>query len=176
MDCQHLFEMADIYATTSIRTQLYGLISSQTRACGIGAMRTIGNKNQIPIPLMPALVIRFDNHEAGDLTMGTSGRLESRTLHTGDFGEIPFQLKQQAQRSLSHALVFKGMYARKPWQRGNIFIEFGIVLHRTGSERIKARIHAKVALGKMGEMANNFDLAYLRQWRGLGTKIVGRNQ
>ena len=51
----------------------------------------------------------------------------------------------------------------------HFLIDFRIVLHRTGAQRIETRIHAKIIIGEVGIMAHYRQFVTLRQRSILST-------
>ncbi len=123
-------------------------------------------------PSPRCVVVRLDNHQAGDLAVRARRWLQRHPLHPGDLGQIAFQFIEQLDRALGHALVLQRMNPREARQARHFFVHLGVVFHRAGAQGIEVGIHAKVALREMGEVAHHLDLADLWQWRWLGAQHI----
>src|SRR5207244_8923161 len=85
----------------------------------VGSVGIVRDQNKIAMSLALALMISFNQHQAGQLTMGTGGRLQSDSSHTGDFCQVLFQLVHQLDDTLDTVLRLPRMNVSKTWQRGH---------------------------------------------------------
>ncbi len=131
--------MIQIHAATRIRLQFDGVVVGQGRAGGIGAVRAIGDKHDVAVALAAMLVVRLDDHQAGDLAVRARRWLQRHPLHPGDLGQIAFQFIEQLDRALGHALVLQRMNPREARQARHFFVHLGVVFHRAGSQRDRSR-------------------------------------
>ena len=60
------------------------------------------------------------------------------------------------------------------WHRGNLFVDDGVVLHSTATERVEAVVHAEVVVTVVGIMSDYRQLVTLRQLSVALTAQSGR--
>src|SRR5687767_2719509 len=68
------------------------------------------------------------------------------------------------------------MNLREPGKARHDFVDLGIVLHRTRTERIKLAFYSEVSLRQAGKMTQRFKLAQLREPRDLTAQKRVRNR
>ncbi len=58
-------------------------------------------------------------------------------------------------------------------QSGHIFVDFGIVFHGTGSQRVEPHIDAEIAAGKRGIMAHQIHFSNFGKIKVAAKKVIG---
>ena len=104
-----------------------------------------------------------DVHESGQLAVSAGSRLERESIHAANLAQAAFKVIHEPERTLAHILVKKGVHVFK--QTSDLFVNLGIVLHRTGAKGIETVVHAEIAAGKVGIVTNDIDFAKLGKFK-----------
>ena len=129
--------------------------AAHNRTCGVGAVRCIGNDDGCAGGVAAMFVIGADMHKSGQFTVRTGSGLERESVHAADFAQAFFHVIHQAQRTLAHICIEQRMHIVK--QLGDFFVDFGVIFHRAGAERIEPVVNAEIAAGKVCVVANKID-------------------
>ena len=108
-------------------------------------------------------VISLDQQQAGELSVCSRRRLEREAGHARDLRQRLFGLLQHPQRPLHRMQRLERMDPGKAGQRSRAFIHPRIIFHGTGTERIKAVVHAVGFLGQFRIMSRQIDLRNFRK-------------
>ena len=125
-------------------------------------MSGIGNQNQMPLFAF-FLKILFDHHDTGEFAVRAGRRLQGELSHAEDAAQEFLQVIHQRQIPLGKSIRGFGMQAGESGHGRNIFVNFRIVLHRAGTERIKTQIQTKVSPRQIGIMPHQVDFGHFRQ-------------
>ena len=82
---QHLQMLHFDAAGLWIGLDLHGFVVGQGRASRIGAMRIIGDQDEIAMPFVATAVVGFDQHQPGQLTMCPGRGLQGHAGHPRNF-------------------------------------------------------------------------------------------
>jgi len=141
---------------------LYRREAAQGGAGRIGAVRGVGDEHlgaRVALRPVPCL----NEHDAGQFAVRTGGRLEAARLKAGHGAQHLLGFVQHPQRALR---IFGGeqrMRTGKAGQRGDLFVDLGVVFHGAGTERIHARVHTEVPRGKARVVAHHIQLSQVGQ-------------
>ena len=126
------------------RAHLDDLQSADRRRSRVRPMSTIGHNDLLPIEITSRTVIVINRHQSRQFTMCPRIGLESEMSHTCEFTERALQQTDDGlctTRSLHR--LFR-MYVLELRLCGYLLIDFRVILHRTGAERIEACVYTKI--------------------------------
>jgi len=132
------------------------------RRCRVRPVRRIGEEDPPALSLSPLLEVTLDDEHPGQLAVGARGRLEGDGGETGDPGEEPAQLVDEAERPLRQLRIGEGMKAGEPGEAGEVLVDLRVVLHRAASERVHPVIDPVVRPSEAGVVPGEGRLAQLR--------------
>ncbi|MEI2803083.1 MAG: hypothetical protein V9E84_05110 [Trichococcus flocculiformis] len=138
-------------------------------ACGMGAgwigsVGTVRHENFRALEVAILFMVSPHHHQSGPFAVRSGCRLQRNTVHAGDDSQIFLQLIHQLQGALDGLDWLIGMDIGETVQTGGHLIDFRVVFHRAGPQRIKAVFHAEIVLGKVGVMAHQLQFADFRQF------------
>src|SRR5215468_10059073 len=123
-------------------------------------MRRVWNED--PFSWVTARLVVCTNHEnARQFPMGSGGGLQCDGIHAADFGKAGLKGLLNIKRSLNPPGGHIGMSLRETFQTCHALIDFRVVLHRAGAERIEPEIDVIIPGRQTREMANDVDLTEL---------------
>ena len=97
--------------------------------------------------------------------LGTGSGLQADRGQTGDFLEVLLHAVQQFQHPLDCVIVLQRVQVGETWEPGNTLMPLRVVLHRATSQRVEVGVDAHVAGREIRIVADQVDLANLRQRR-----------
>ena len=156
------FQMFKINAPFRVGPQGDCLKPAQRSGRRICAVSSIRNQNQMPLFAF-FLKILFDHHDAGEFSVRAGRRLQGELSHAENTAQQFLHVMHQLQIPLSKSIRGLGMQARESGHGRDIFVNFRIVLHRAGTERIKTQIQAEVSPRQIGVMPHQVDFGHFRQ-------------
>ena len=157
-----LRERFHIDAAPLVRLEIDDLVAADGRSGGIRPVRRVGDDDVAP-RIAPCCVIRARQQNAGELAMRACSRLQSDRLHSGDLEQALLQQPDNSQRTLRQFLRLIRMRLRNPLQPRYKFIYPRIVLHRAAAQRIHPQVDRVIPSREPREMANDLNLAQLRE-------------
>ena len=128
----------------------------------VGAVGGIGNQHDRPI-LLAITKIGGGHQQRRHLAVRPGGRLERDGRQSGDFGQVVLRQVQDGQYALERRLRLVGVQIGQARQRRQPLVPLGIVLHRTGAQRIKMRVDRHVLGRKVDEVPHHVRLGKFRQ-------------
>jgi len=137
------FQMRKVNAAFRVGAQRDRLEPAQRAGGGIGSMRRVGNQDLTAL-FSPFLEIFFDHHHAGQFAVRAGRRLQREIRHAEKRAQQCLHVVHQLQASLGECLRRERVQVGKAGQGSDIFVDFGIVFHRAGTQRIKTEIDAEV--------------------------------
>ena len=93
-------------------------------------MCRVGHKHLCPCDIAAAHVVRAYHHKPGQLTVRPGIRIEGELRHSANLRESPFKVIICLKRTLHGLCGLIGMQTVESRHRGNLLVDFGIVLHR----------------------------------------------
>ena len=147
-----------IHAAVRAGGDVDDLEAGHHRRGGVGAVGGVGDDDLVAAQLTTAAVVGLDEQQAGELTMGAGGRLEGHGVHASD---LPKQLLRQGvglQAALDSLLGLEGVDLSKAGQGGHILVDFGIILHGAGAQRVEPVVDAVDPLAQSGVVAGELGL------------------
>ena len=99
--------------------------------------------NHLRALITPLTMIGANQFQPGQFAMCAGHRLQRHRIHPGDLRQHGLQIEHQLQCPLRVPYIFQRVQSAQRRHGGDIFIDFWIILHGAGAQRIKARIHAK---------------------------------
>ena len=138
-------------------------------------MCRIGDDNLGTLIVATALVIGANHHQSCQLAMCAGTRVQRKFTESRQFGQQFLQAMIEPQCLLACLDGLQGMQPGKALQSSNLFVDDGIILHRTRAQRIEAVVDAKVIMTEVGIVANDSQFITLRQLRLLFTSQHSRN-
>ena len=104
-------------------------------------------------------------HEAGELSLRSGGRLERDRVEAAHLGEDLLKPPHELERALRGILLLVGMEVAEARQVDDPLVHSRVVLHRAGAKRIEARVDAEVAVGQAREVPDELRLRDLGEPR-----------
>ena len=157
-------ERVEIDAALGVRLEVLDLVAADGGGCGIGAVGRVGDENflaRIALRLVPGA----DQKNASELAVRAGCGLQGDGVHAGDFDEAMLQQRDDFQHALGAVIGPVGVRLGQALDAGNVLIDARVVFHGAGAERIHAEIDGVVPCGEAREVADDFDLAQLGEFR-----------
>ena len=155
-----------------VRLEVLHLVAADGRGGGIGAVRRVGNEDlaaRIALRLMPCA----NQQDAGELAMRAGGGLQRDGVHAGDVDQAALQQVDDFENALGERFGPVGMRFGQAFDARDELVHARVVLHGARAQRIHAEIDGVVPGGEAREVADDFDLAQLRQQaRRLAVRIA----
>ena len=136
----------------------HGGVSAQGGAGRVRPVGRVGDEDLRPL-FPPAPMPGMEDQHPRQLPLGARRRLQRHRSEARDLGEVPLQLVHQAERPLGEGSRQERVGRGESLEPCLPFVSLGIVLHRTGAERIKARIHPVIPGGETCVVADHLALA-----------------
>ena len=155
-------QSVEIHSLFLVGRNIHHVETRHCGACWIGAVRAVGNYYFFAGEIAPSFVIRADDTESRVFSVRPGRRLQSDRVHSGYLFERLAQFVYDFQRALRRFFGRQRVHIGKSFERSDLFVELGVVLHRAGAERIKAVVHAESHTRKRRIMP------YERNFRKLG--------
>ena len=163
-------QVFEVHAAGIVATHRDRLVAAQGSRGRVCAMGRIGNQDPgSPLPLFRKIF--FDDHDPRQLPVSAGGGLQGKVGHAEDFRQVALQRIEEPQRPLGKRSRGMGMKPGKAGKPCHVFVDFGVVLHRAGAERIKPQVHAEVAPGQGGIMAHQIHFRHLGEIEVLPEQI-----
>ena len=141
--------------------------AGHTGGSGVGAVGGVRNQDVHTAFVSVFLMVFFNQHQTGQLTVCARCRLEGHVVHGGDLAQVFGGKVERLQAALYSLLRLQRMDAGKAGKGGNLIVYFGVIFHGAGAERVEAVVDAVGLFGKLGVVAAQLVLAHLWQMRGL---------
>ncbi len=103
--------------------------------------------------------------------LSAGSALKGASVHPANFTKHPFKFLQQTQNPLNRFLILKGMQKGKAGQSRNLFVDFWVVFHGAGAERVEMCVNTVVELRKPNKMPDDGQLVNFGQRRWLGSDV-----
>ena len=156
--CTQLFQIDTAFA---VRGDADHLVPDHRRARRVGSVCRVRH-DDLGAFLVPArFVVRLNQHQAGEFPVCARCGLEGHPIHAGDLAEQLFRHAERFQTSLHRMCRLERMDLGKARQAGHLVVDFGVIFHRAGAERIKPVIDPMGALHQRGIMAADVHLRNL---------------
>jgi hypothetical protein len=111
-----------------------------------------------------ALAMKGAHHqETGEFAVRAGAGLKRNAGEAADLREPPLQLEHQRKIALHGFLRLQRVRLGEARHSRDRFVDFRVELHGAGAERIKARIHAEIALRQSEVVAHHIELRQLGQ-------------
>ena len=136
-----------------VRRNGFNAVAAARSGGGVGAMSRVRDQHDVAVALTTRLVVRLDQHEAGHFAMGTGHGLEGDVFEARNSGQHLLDAHEYLQRSRKGFHRLHRMDVGKAWQPGRLLVDFGVVLHRTGAERIEAGLNPVIDVTQIGEVS-----------------------
>jgi hypothetical protein len=114
-----------------------------------------------------AAVVGADHHQACQFAVGAGKRVEREFAHATDLAEKLLESMVGFECSLHGRFRLIGVQRCHLGQCRHLFIDFGIILHRTRSKRIETAVNAEVVGAHVGVVAHDGWFVDLRQAWGV---------
>ena len=157
-----LTQRLDIDAAVGERRDADDMKARHSGGGGVGAVSRVRNQDVDAALMAVCLVIFFNQHQTGQLTVCARCRLEGHVVHAGDLAQILSGKVERLQAALYSLLRLQRMDAGKAGKGGNLIVYFGVIFHGAGAERVEAVVDAVGLFGKLGVVAAQLVLAHLR--------------
>src|SRR5947209_16912109 len=95
----------------------------------VGAVRVVGDEDDVAMPLAIMFVVGFDEHEARQFAVRACGGLQGDARHTRDFGQVALDFVDQLDGALHGAIRLQWVNACETWKRGHVLVDVGVVFH-----------------------------------------------
>src|SRR5262245_44875286 len=105
------------------------------------------------------------HHEPRKLPLRSSRGLQADTVHAAHFAQHLLEAPHDLQGALCEGVWRERVEFQDPGYTRRPLVNFGVVLHRAGPERVELRVNAVVPLREAKKVTIRFGLAYLRQSR-----------
>ena len=138
----------------------------------VGAMRAVGHDNLGALLVATAHVIAADNHKACELAVCTGKGVEREFAHASQFGKTHLQVVVNLQSAIDCSHGLQGMQTGEVGMSRHVFVDLGIVLHRTRTQGIETGVDTKVVVAHVGVVTHHGEFVNLGQRRSLGTHQV----
>jgi hypothetical protein len=149
----------EVHHAPPVRRDRNHLESGHGRGGRVRPVGGVGKEDFPPLLKLPTVLeIALDEEHAGELSVGAGRGLQRDPRHSRDPFQVLGKLPKHGQSALHFVLGKKGMKAGETGKPGKVLVEFGVVFHRTASQRVKAGVHAVVEAGKGGVMADELRL------------------
>ena len=158
-------ERFEIDAAVGVRLEVLDLVAADGRGGRVGAVRRVGNEN-LAAGIALRLVPRADQQDAGELAMRAGRGLQRDRVHAGDFEQAALQQVDDFENALRERFGPVGMRLGQALDARDKFVHARVVLHGAGAERIHAEVDGVVPGGEAREVADDLDLAELREQAG----------
>ena len=156
----HLFELGDVDHALGLDLRLATWYPQTAAVAGFVPWAESGM--MIFLRGLPfALVVGADEQDAGELTVGASGGLESDGVHAGDLDEGVGEGAHDGEHALREGLGLVGVGFGDALEAGDELVDAAVVLHGAGAERVHAEVDGVVPGGHAGEVADELDLGEL---------------
>jgi len=171
-----LAEHFEVEVAARVGADLLELVSGHRHAGGIRAVSRVGDEDGVPqVALASIGEVRPHEHEAGQLALGSRGRLEGDGVEAGHFGEDLLEAPHELQRTLRAVLLLQRVQVAEAGQRHDPLVHPWVVLHRARAERIEARVDPEGPVGQPGEVTDELGLRQLGQARRARAGELGRH-
>ena len=98
--------------------------------------------------------------------MGAGRGLEGHGVHACNLAKILLRQVKDLHGALKRVCGLQRMDASESFQRSSLLIDFGVVLHGTGTQGVEPVIHAMGALRQLCVMAADFIFRHMGQTGG----------
>jgi hypothetical protein len=154
-----------------VRSDRDGLVADHGGRRRVRAVRRVRHEDlRALLALAVGLVEGAGHQHAGQLAVGAGRGLEADGREAGDLLEQLGQQPHELQAALAEGLRVEWMRVRQPRQPRGPLVDLGVVLHRAGAERVEPEVDGVVEVGKAVEVAQEVELADLRQARCAGAQ------
>ena len=157
-------EVVQVDEPPGIALDGHGLEAGEMRRGRIGAVGAVGDQDLRP-PLAPVSEVGRRHQERGQLALGARRRLEAHGVQPGDLAEHLLELEEELQQALQSHLFLVRMLRGETRQRRQPLVPLRVVLHRAGAERVEIGVDRHVERRQVRVVADNVQLAQLRQRR-----------
>ena len=146
-----------------IRGELDRLETAHSHRGRVGAVGAVGDQHLGPVEIAPGQVIGPHHQHPGKFAVRPSRRVEADPGKTRNLFERFLQSIHQLQAALGQPVRLQGMAAGKALQGRGGFIDFGVVFHGTGAQRVKMAVDAEILLRQAHIVTDQLQLADFRQ-------------
>ena len=172
---QHSAQGVNVDGSLGRALHLDNLQTANSGRGGVSAVGGIGDDNLGALRVAARLVITADDHQTSQFTVRSCIRIERELAQACYFGQGLLYVVIEFERALCGGLVLCGMKACEPWEGGHLFVNLGIVLHRTTTQGIETCIYAEVVVGHIRIVATNGEFVHFGQeGRRLALEVFGK--
>ena len=132
--------------TISLRLHLDDLQSADGSRGGVRAVGRIGHNHLLALQVAMSTVEVVDGHQTCQFTMGTGIGFEGEVVQSCEGTERLLQEDYQRPSAHHRMLRLQRVQVLELWQGCHLLVDLRIVLHRTGTEGIEARIDTEVII------------------------------
>jgi hypothetical protein len=118
------------------------------------------------------LEVGVGDEQGGEFPLGTGRRLQADSRQPADLLQVLLHPVQQLQHPLGGAVVLQRVQVGEAGVAGDPLVPLRVVLHRATAERIKVRVDGHVPRGQVHVVADQVDLAQLRQRRRTAGEVL----
>ena len=126
-------------------------------------MGGIGHDNLGALRVAARLVVTANDHQARKFAVGTCIRIKRELTKACYLGQCLLHVVIEFERALCGGLILCGMKTCEAREGCHLLVDFGIVLHRTTTQGIEARINAEVIIGHIRIVTTNGEFVHLGQ-------------
>ncbi len=144
-------------------------------AGGIGAVGGVGDQHGGAF-FAPIAEIGGGHEHGGHFAVRPGGRLERDGRQPGDLGQIMLRHVQQGEHPLEGRFRLIGVQIGHARQGRQPLVPLGVVLHRTGAQRIEVGIDRHVPGREVDEMSDDLRFREFRQRQRRVAQGLGRQQ
>ena len=157
IDC--IAQGIEIDQAFSCRRDAYHIEARDVRTGWVGPMGAVRHEDFRALQVAIFFMVGTHHHQPCPFAVCSGCRLQGNAVHAGDDRQIFLQFMHQLQCALDGLDWLIRVDVGETVQTGGHLIDFRVVFHRAGSQRIKAVFHAEVVLGKVGVMAHQLQFA-----------------
>ena len=166
-------KVLDIHQAIVLRLHLNDFETADSSRSRIGSVCAVRNNDSCSLVISAGHVILTDDHQTGELTMGSGKRIQCKLRHTCNRRKCMSEVFIKTQNTLNCGCRLERMQPGESWHGCNLLVYLRIIFHCAASERIEARIHTEIHLGKIGVMTHHVKLTHLRKsWDGLALEAL----
>ena len=156
-------QAVQVHAAVGAGGDVHHLIAAHGRRGGVGAMGRVGHDDLGALVVAPGIVILLDQQDAGELAVGSGGRLEGHAVHAGDLAQVLLRGVQHMAHTRQGLPGGQGVAAGEARQSCHLLVDAGIVLHGAGAQGVEAAVDAVYLVAQLRIVAGDVGLAELGQ-------------
>ena len=137
-------QVIDIDSAVGTALYLYNFQAGDGCRRRVGTVGRVGHNHLAALCVTAALVVAANHHQAGELAVSAGEGVERKFAHAADFAKGLLESPVSLQGALHCRSRRERMESGKSAVRGDLLVEFRIILHSARPQRIEAGVDTEV--------------------------------